>query len=131
MQLEEMYQQFARCKNWEERYRLLIQFSRQLPKPSEEELAQWQEIEGCESRLWFEFQPIPRQVKAYSDARLMQGMLAVLIVALEEQSLTALQHFDIPSFFDKLRMTNHLSSTRLNGLKQIQAIVQQKSQGKR
>lgn len=61
MTLTEIYQKFERCKSWEERYRLLIQLSRLLPKPSEQELAQIAEIEGCESRLWFEFQAEPRK----------------------------------------------------------------------
>ncbi|VEI44176.1 Fe-S metabolism associated SufE [Actinobacillus equuli] len=53
---------------------MLIQLSRQLAKPTEEELAKLPEIHGCESRLWFEFQATPRKVHAYSDARLMQGI---------------------------------------------------------
>ena len=37
MNLAEIYEKFALCKSWEERYRLLIQLSRQLPKLSEAE----------------------------------------------------------------------------------------------
>ena len=69
--LDEIYTQFEHCKSWEERYRLLIQLSRQLPKPTETELTSMPKIHGCESRLWFEFQAEPRIIKAYSDARLM------------------------------------------------------------
>lgn len=123
MQLHEIYRQFSDCKNWEERYRLLIQFSRLLAKPSEEQLAAWQEVHGCESRLWFEFSSSPRKVQAYSDARLMQGMLWVLTVALAEKSLEELADFSIQTLFDELQITRHLSSSRLHGLKQIEQIV--------
>ncbi|KMK51557.1 hypothetical protein RO21_05695 [[Actinobacillus] muris] len=123
MQLADIYAQFARCKFWEERYRLLIQLSRRLPVPSADELAQWQQIHGCESRLWFEFSLTPRQIHAYSDARLMQGLLVIILAALTEQTAAQLQQFDLHALFDELQITRHLTATRLNGLAQIQAKV--------
>lgn len=127
MQFNEIHAQFALCKSWEERYRLLIQLSRQLPKPTEQQLEQWQEIHGCESRLWFDFQLEPRQVQGYSDARLMQGLLVVLIAFVTEKSAEALQSFEIQLLFDDLQITRHLTSTRLNGLQQLQKIIREKS----
>ncbi|WGE89470.1 SufE family protein [Actinobacillus arthritidis] len=123
MTLEDIYQKFEFCKSWEERYRLLIQLSRQLAKPTAEELAQLPEIHGCESRLWFEFQITPRKVRAYSDARLMQGILAIIVIALNEKSLNELQTFSITALFDTLKISQNLTSTRLNGLRQIQAEI--------
>lgn len=123
MTLQDIYHKFDICKTWEERYRLLIQFSKQLERPSDDELAQWQEIEGCESRLWFEFQFSPRHIKAYSDARLMQGLLFIIKVALSEKTEKELSQFDIQTLFDELHITRHLTTTRLNGLKQIQNMV--------
>ncbi|WP_294089346.1 SufE family protein [uncultured Actinobacillus sp.] len=123
MNLAEIYQRFENCKSWEERYRLLIQLSRQLPKPTEEELAQLPEIHGCESRLWFSFQIEPRKVVAYSDARLMQGILVIIITALGETPSESLPQFDLTGLFNKLKIAQHLTSTRLNGLRQIQQIV--------
>lgn len=123
MPLAEIYAQFSRCKCWEERYRLLIQLSRQLPVPTPEELAKWQEIHGCESRLWFEFEISPRNISAYSEARLMQGLLVILIAALTEKTAEELQQFDIYALFDALHITRHLTSTRLNGLSHIQTKV--------
>ncbi|HDL5699938.1 TPA: SufE family protein [Mannheimia haemolytica] len=123
MTLTEIYQKFEHCKSWEERYRLLIQLSRLLAKPSEQELAQVAEIEGCESRLWFEFQVEPRKVVAYSDARLMQGILFVVSVALTEKTSEELKAFDLKTMFDELKISQNLTSTRLNGLGQIQRLI--------
>ena len=120
MTLAEIYQKFEDCKSWEERYRLLIQFSRQLPKPSEAELATLPEIEGCESRLWFQFQLEPRKVQAYSDARLMQGILFIVVTALTDKSVEELKSFDLKAMFDELKISPNLTSTRLNGLGQLQ-----------
>ncbi|AHG80189.1 SufE protein probably involved in Fe-S center assembly [Mannheimia varigena USDA-ARS-USMARC-1388] len=120
MTLAEIYQKFEDCKSWEERYRLLIQFSRQLPKPSEVELVTLPEIEGCESRLWFQFQLEARKVQAYSDARLMQGILFIVVTALTEKSVEELKSFDLKAMFDELKISPNLTSTRLNGLGQLQ-----------
>ncbi|AHG75025.1 SufE protein probably involved in Fe-S center assembly [Mannheimia varigena USDA-ARS-USMARC-1296] len=120
MTLAEIYQKFEDCKSWEERYRLLIQLSRQLPKPSEAELATLPEIEGCESRLWFQFQLEPRKVQAYSDARLMQGILFIVVTALTDKSVEELKSFDLKAMFDELKISPNLTSTRLNGLGQLQ-----------
>ncbi|MDD0823268.1 SufE family protein [Mannheimia sp. AT1] len=120
MNLVEIYDKFNDCKSWEERYRLLIQLSRLLPKPSEEELVLLPEIEGCESRLWFQFQCSPRKVVAYSDARLMQGILMIVVTALDEKSEEELRDIDLKTIFDELKISPNLTSTRLNGLSQIQ-----------
>lgn len=123
MTLTDIYQKFELCKSWEERYRLLIQLSRQLAKPTEEELAQLPEIHGCESRLWFEFQATPRKVLAYSDARLMQGILFIVVTLLNEADSAQLAHIDLTQLFDQLKISQNLTSTRLNGLQQINKII--------
>lgn len=123
MNFAEIQEKFALCKSWEERYRLLIQLSRQLPKLSETELQNIPEIHGCESRLWFEFVKQPRKVTAYSDARLMQGILMIVQTALLEKSDAELANFNLQQMFDELKITPHLTSTRLNGLQQIQALI--------
>lgn len=123
MNLAEIYEKFALCKSWEERYRLLIQLSRQLPKLSETELQNVPEIHGCESHLWFAFEKSPRKVIAYSDARLMQGILMIVQTALLEKSDAELAEFNLQQLFDDLKITPHLTSTRLNGLQQIQGLI--------
>ncbi len=121
----EIYKQFEMCKTWEERYRLLIQLSHKLPKLTEQELAEIPEIDGCESRLWFFFQSTPRVIKAYSDARLMQGILMIVVTVLAEKSVEELKEVNLQQIFDDLQITKHLTSTRLNGLQQIEKIVKQ------
>ena len=123
MNLAEIYEKFALCKSCEERYLLLIQLSRQLPKLSEAELQNVSEIHGCESRLWFAFEKSPRKVLAYSDARLMQGILMIIQTALLEKSDAELAEFNLQRLFDDLKITPHLTSTRLNGLQQIQGVI--------
>lgn len=125
MTLSDIYQQFQNCKFWEESYRLLIKLSRQLPQPTPEELAQTPEIKGCESRLWFRFEPETNSLVAYSDARLMQGILMIIRVALLEKTPSELAQFDLEKLFAELQISRHLTSTRLNGIRQIQQQIAQ------
>ncbi|WP_439287673.1 SufE family protein [Lonepinella sp. BR2904] len=123
-----MIEQIQQAKNWEERYRLLIQAGKNLPQPTENELAHWTEIQGCEVRLWCKIsQNLDRtlQLKAYSEARIMNGLLFLLINAVNGKPLDELQQFDITIFFTELGIAQRLSSTRLNGLKQIEQSIKE------
>ncbi|XHN43175.1 Sulfur acceptor protein CsdE [Lonepinella sp. MS14434] len=126
----EIIEQIQQAKNWEERYRLLIQAGKNLPQPTENELAHWTEIQGCEVRLWCKIsQNLDRtlQLKAYSEARIMNGLLFLLINAVNGKPLDELQQFDITIFFTELGIAQRLSSTRLNGLKQIEQSIKELS----
>lgn len=125
MSFNEIQMQFLACHSWEERYRLLVKLSRILPQISEEDLATLSEISGCESRLWFDFQVQPRQVQAYSDARLMQGILVIILAYLETQSDEDLGQLDLQALFNTLNIAKHLTSTRLNGIAQIERMIRQ------
>lgn len=121
MTLDELKAEFAHTQGWEARYRLLIQLSRKLPKPSPERLAQLPEIPGCESRLWFEFKPETQQIEAYSEARLMQGLLFILLTAAQNEfeKDEPFADFDLLALLDELQISRHLTQTKLNGLNEI------------
>ena len=97
-----------------------------LPQPSPDELAQMQSIQGCEAGLWFKTiqQNDGRfQFQAYSEARIMNGLLWLLLQNINGQTRNQLQQFNIRQFFDELGIASRLSETRLNGLKQIEEIL--------
>ena len=121
-----MLENIKQAKNWEDRYRFIIQAGQHLPPPSPDELAQMQSIQGCEAGLWF--MPILQhdctfQLKAYSEARIMNGLLWLLLQNINGQTRNQLQQFNIRQFFDELGIASRLTATRLNGLKQIEEIL--------
>ena len=119
-------QQLAETKNWEERYRLIIQAGKNLPEPSEEEFATMQSIPGCEVQVWFKFTEKTDRTfhfQAYSEARIMNGLLWILLQRIENQTAEALRQFDLTAYFNELGIAQRLSSTRLNGLKHIEEIL--------
>ncbi len=122
-----MLENIKQAKNWEERYRFIIQAGKHLPQPSPDELAQMRSIQGCEAGLWFKAIPQQNddtfQFQAYSEARIMNGLLWLLLQNIDGQTRDQLQQFNIRQFFDELGIASRLSETRLNGLKQIEEIL--------
>ena len=121
-----MLENIKQAKNWEERYRFIIQAGKHLSQPSSDELTQMQSIQGCEAGLWFK--TIPQndgtfQFHAYSEARIMNGLLWLLLQNINGQTNNQLQQFNIRQFFDELGIASRLSETRLNGLKQIEEVL--------
>ena len=121
-----MLENIKQAKNWEDRYRFIIQAGKHLPQPSPDELAQMQSIQGCEAGLWF--MTILQndgtfQFQAYSEARIMNGLLWLLLQHINGKTRDQLQQFNIRQFFDELGIASRLSETRLNGLKQIEEIL--------
>lgn len=112
--------------SWEEKYRQLIQLGKNLSKPTDSELAQWQLISGCEVNLWVKISvnsDRTLQLNAYSEARIMNGLLAMLIHEVNGKSLEDLANFDMTARFTELGIAQRLSDTRLNGLKQIEKMI--------
>ncbi|MDD7568665.1 MAG: SufE family protein [[Actinobacillus] rossii] len=109
--------------NWEEKYRQLIQLGKTLSTPTAEELAQWQQIPGCEVNLWIKItlnSDRTLNLKAYSEARIMNGLLAILIDEINGKSIEEVSNFNVTELFNTFGIAQRLSETRLNGLKQIE-----------
>lgn len=117
-----MIEQLKQAKSWEERYRFIIQAGKNLPRPTDETLAQMQPITGCEAQMWFRI--IPQndrtfQFNAFSEARIMNGLLWILLQTIQGKTADELREFDLTAFFTELGIAQRLSETRLNGLNQI------------
>lgn len=119
---------FAALKQWEEKYRQLILLGKQLPAMSEEEKAQAQEIPGCENRVWLGYQVRDNGTLHFfgdSEGRIVRGLLAVLLTAIEGKSAEALLAGSPLALFDKLGLRGQLSASRSQGLEALADAVQQ------
>lgn len=117
-----MIEQLKNAKTWEERYRLIIQAGKNLPRPRDEELAEMQPINGCEAQMWFQILPKTDRTftfRAFSEARIMNGLLWILLNQINGKNVEQLRNFDLGAFFSELGIAQRLSETRLNGLNQI------------
>ena len=55
----------------------------------------------------------------------MQGLLMVIRTLLLETPTEAISNINLPALFDELKISNHLTSTRLNGIAELQRLIQQ------
>lgn len=121
-----MRTQIKQAKNWEERYRLIIQSGKRLPHLNEQQLMGMQSLSGCEARVWFQFSSKNDRTfifSAFSESRIINGLLWLILDEINGKTAQQLQQFNLMDYFDDLGIAKRLSNTRLNGLRQIENIV--------
>ncbi|MDA3135634.1 SufE family protein [Pseudomonas syringae] len=101
---------FSRPQGWEQRARLLMQWGDQLASLSDEERTDDNLVHGCESKVWLtgEVSDDAWLFRAGSDARLVRGLVALLLArvnGLSEQELAAV---DLPDWFHQLGLARQL-----------------------
>lgn len=119
---------FAAAQGWEQRARLLMQWGERLAPMAEAEKTEANRVHGCESQVWLvvqrsdalhdgaRHQDADWQFKATSDARLLRGLLALLLVRVEGLDRDALAALDLRAWFAQLGLERQLSPSRSNGL---------------
>jgi cysteine desulfuration protein SufE len=118
---QEALDAFAACPGWEQRARLLMQWGERLQPLSENERSEANRVSGCESQVWLvaERKNEAWQLRAASDARLIRGLLAVLLARVEGLNSTELQQLDLSDWFNQLGLARQLSPSRSNGLNAV------------
>ncbi|CCN47101.1 putative Sulfur acceptor protein SufE for iron-sulfur cluster assembly [Vibrio nigripulchritudo MADA3029] len=113
-------------KSWEDRYRQVIQWGKKLPDIPEDLKADTVTISGCESQVWFVVEKVGEQWHfcADSDARIVRGLIAIVLAAYEGKTSEQIQSFDIDAYFEVTGLFTHLSPSRGNGLKAIVKHIQ-------
>ncbi|MES2870607.1 MAG: SufE family protein [Pseudomonadota bacterium] len=112
---------FEHCTSWEQRARLLMQWGQRLPELSEADKNEANRVHGCESQMWLvgELKDGHWQFAASSDARLIRGLVALLLARVNGLSTDALQQVDLPDWFNQLGLSRQLSPSRSNGLNAV------------
>ncbi|VEG70612.1 SufE-like protein [[Pasteurella] aerogenes] len=126
MDIQEIKNRLQQAKAWEDRYRLIIQCGKQLPILSDAQLAEMPLLQGCEAKVWFKISAKNDRTfhfTAYSEARIINGLLWLLLQEIEDKNVAQLHQFDLTAYFSQLGIAQRLSSTRLNGLKQIEKML--------
>lgn len=122
---------FAQCAGWEQRARLLLQWGEQLAPLSDAERCDANRVDGCESQVWLVAESDGQhwQFRASSEARLLRGLLAVLLARVNDLSAEELAQLDLPDWFAQLGLGRQLSPSRSNGLQAVLQRMQQLHQG--
>ncbi len=117
----EALQTFQNAAGWEQRARLLMQFGDRLPALDDTEKCEANRVHGCESQVWLvgELRDGDWQFRASSDARMIRGLVALLLLRVNGLSAAKLQQVDLPEWFNQLGLSRQLSPSRSNGLNAV------------
>ncbi|HDR2787983.1 TPA: cysteine desulfurase sulfur acceptor subunit CsdE [Enterobacter asburiae] len=123
---ETLKQTFAPLTQWEDKYRQLIMLGKQLPALSDALREQAKEIAGCENRVWLGFSATGETLHFFGDSegRIVRGLLAVLLTAVEGKSAAQLLAHSPLTLFDELGLRAQLSASRSQGLTALSEAVQ-------
>ena len=112
---------FQAATGWEQRARLLMQWGDRLPALSDVDKIDANRVHGCESQVWLigTLQDGHWQFAASSDARLIRGLVALLLARVNGLSAAELQQVDLPDWFNQLGLARQLSPSRSNGLNAV------------
>lgn len=114
---EELIENFALFDDWEERYRYLIDLGRDIPKMDETDRGAEFLVKGCTSQVWLHADKKGDHYifRADSDAHIVRGLIALLLVAYNNKTAAEIADVNIENFFAQLGLQEHLSPNRRNG----------------
>ncbi|CUB03645.1 SufE family protein [Marinomonas fungiae] len=115
------------CTSKEATFKELVSLSKQLKRLTDADKIEENKVKGCESAVWL----VEHQnnglctFQADSDAKLMRGVLMVILSLVNGHSKAELQQRDLIAELSEFNLSSYLTSSRTNGvlgiLKQIQA----------
>ncbi|EGQ7941478.1 cysteine desulfurase sulfur acceptor subunit CsdE [Vibrio cholerae] len=116
-------------RGWEDRYRQIIQWGKLLPVMPEALKSEQVLVSGCESEVWLVAEQQGEQwfFCADSDARIVRGLIAIVLAALNGKTSAEISAFSMDDYFAELGLLAHLSPSRGNGLQAIVATIQDKA----
>ncbi|MEX5668688.1 SufE family protein [Pseudomonas neuropathica] len=117
----EALQIFQNAAGWEQRARLLMQFGDRLPPLDDTDKCDANRVHGCESQVWLvgSLHDGHWQFSASSDARMIRGLVALLLLRVNGLSVADLKQIDLPDWFNQLGLSRQLSPSRSNGLNAV------------
>lgn len=115
---KKLIEEFNKCKDWEERYKKIIEMGKALPLIDEKFKTDDFKVKGCQSQVWLHAElNTEKQVilTADSDAVIVKGLVAVLLHVYSGSKPKEILEapFD---FLKDLGFEGNLSPSRANGL---------------
>jgi cysteine desulfurase / selenocysteine lyase len=119
--VDDMLALFAKAKSWDSKHREIMMLGKKQLRLSAEDKTEMSLISGCESQAWlvcYKSDDLYR-FKGDSDAKVIRGLLAIILAAVDNKSATQIKAFDMEHYFAELGLLQHLSPSRGNGLRAI------------
>ena len=111
--------QFSAIKSWDSRHRQIMLLGKQLDRLDKSARNDKTLISGCESLAWLVVEKSGQDIfhfQADSDAKIIRGLLVIVLAAFNYKTAVQIQAFDIETYFKSLGLMQHLSPSRGNGI---------------
>jgi len=128
LMVEDVQVMFDKAKGWDSKHREIMLLGKKQPRLPAEDKTEMSLISGCESNAWLVSYQGPDgmyRFKGDSDAKVIRGLLAITLAAVDNKTATQIADFDIDNYFSGLGLMQHLSPSRGNGLRAIVAKIYQ------
>lgn len=119
---DELVETLAFLDDWEERYGFIIELGRQLEPLPEAAYCEANKVRGCMSQVWLIHErctgpdgEVVLHLAADSDAHIVKGLVAVLMVLFSDRTPAQILSVDVEDAFRRLQLEEHLSPNRRNG----------------
>ena len=127
---EKLLRNFGRCANWEEKYLYIIELGQRLPPLSEEAHTPENSIQGCQSQVWIVMAQSDDgtiTLQGDSDAAIVKGLIAVVFILYHQMSAQDIVAFDVRQRNEKMALTQHLTTSRSQGLEAMIRAIRAKA----
>ena len=130
--LKDSLTQITTATSWQDKYRHIMLLGKQMPSLAKEFQSQEAQVKGCESQAWLYHSEVDGQhfFLVDSDARIVKGLAALVIAALQGKNGEEISAFDANQFFAQLGLSGQLSPSRTNGLTAMVKAMQTMASGK-
>ena len=118
MTVEDLIENFSFFDSWEEKYQYVIDLGQNIEKLEEKYKTEKWKVKGCQSQVWLLPQIRDNKIHFFadSDAILVRGIIAVVLVIYNDKTAEEIKNIDVMKIFAKLGLEENLSPSRRNGM---------------
>ena len=118
MDQQKLLKNFGRCHDWEEKYLYLIELGEKYATLPESDQVPKYTVTGCQRQVWIKVSVVDGKVllSGNSDAAIVKGLVAMLLILLQQMSPAELMAFDINGVLDRLDLKQQITPTRNQGM---------------
>lgn len=119
--------QLQQSRSWQDKTRTLMKLGKLLTGLPEALKVDSALVQGCESKVWLQITADNNQlyIAATSDAKIIKGLLVIIIALCQQQSLDSIKSNSLKQSFAQLNLSEHLSPSRNNGINAIINTIEQ------
>lgn len=115
---EDIRSDFEFLDEWDDRYKYLIDLGRNLEPYPEEHRDDAHKVRGCASQVWLHAEHVGDAIvlKGDSDAHIVKGLVALLILLFSGKPAAKMLEIDPEAELSAFDLKDHLTPQRSNGL---------------